>query len=93
MDDAEKSLRRAKKAIDEVGVPATATCSSTRATCRRDASIEKFFAAAKDQFGTIDFLVHSLAFANKDYLKKEHGSSRRRRARCTSRPSTSAPTA
>ena len=37
-------------------------------TLGSDESIEKFFAAAKEQFGTIDFLVHCLAFANKDYL-------------------------
>src|SRR5262245_1875031 len=33
-----------------------------------DESISTFFKAAKEKFGTIDFLVHSLAFANKDYL-------------------------
>src|SRR5436190_13009301 len=38
-----------------------------------DESIEKFLAAVRDQFGTIDFLVHSLAFANRDYLKKDEG--------------------
>ena len=36
----------------------------------KDEDVEKFFAAARDQFGTIDFLVHSLAFADKTYLEK-----------------------
>src|SRR3954464_5966143 len=36
-----------------------------------DESIETFFSAARDKFGQIDFLVHSLAFANRDYLKKD----------------------
>ena len=39
----------------------------------KDEDIEAFFAAATDKFGTIDFLVHSLAFANRDYLKKDQG--------------------
>jgi enoyl-[acyl-carrier protein] reductase I len=34
----------------------------------RDEDIEIFFKAAGERFGTIDFVVHSLAFANKDYL-------------------------
>lgn len=33
-----------------------------------DESIAAFFDAAKQKYGKIDFLVHSLAFANKDYL-------------------------
>jgi enoyl-[acyl-carrier protein] reductase I len=39
----------------------------------KDADIETFFAAARQHFGTIDFLVHSLAYANRDYLKKDTG--------------------
>jgi enoyl-[acyl-carrier protein] reductase I len=35
----------------------------------RDEDIEKFFAAAAGEFGKIDFLVHSLAFANREYLQ------------------------
>jgi enoyl-[acyl-carrier protein] reductase I len=38
-----------------------------------DESIASFFAAVAEKFGTIDFLVHSLAFANRDYLKKDAG--------------------
>ena len=36
----------------------------------KDEDVETFFNAARDQFGTIDFLVHSLAFADKTYLEK-----------------------
>ena len=38
-----------------------------------DESIAAFFAAAKEKFGAIDFLVHSLAFADYNYLKTEAG--------------------
>jgi len=70
MGDADKSLRRAKKSIDELGIsdPFLHTCD-----VGSDESISAFFDAAQKRFGTIDFLVHSLAFANKDYLKKEQG--------------------
>src|SRR5919106_1561691 len=36
----------------------------------KDEDIETFFSAARDKFGKIDFLVHSLAFADKTYLEK-----------------------
>jgi len=36
----------------------------------KDEDIETFFSAARDQFGKIDFVVHSLAFADKTYLEK-----------------------
>jgi enoyl-[acyl-carrier protein] reductase I len=36
----------------------------------KDEDVETFFSAARDQFGAIDFLVHSLAFADKNYLEK-----------------------
>ena len=70
MGDADKSLRRAKKSIDELGIT-----DGFLHTCDvgSDESIAAFFAAAKERFGTIDFLVHSLAFANKDFLKKQQG--------------------
>src|SRR3954470_18358965 len=61
----EKMERRVRKAMEEGGF-----ANEWLQPCDvgNDESIEKFFAAAKEQFGTIDFLVHSLAFANKDYL-------------------------
>ena len=70
MDNLEKSQRRVRKAMEESGFP-----DAWLHPCDvgSDESIERFFAAAKEQFGTIDFLVHSLAFANRDYLKKDPG--------------------
>jgi enoyl-[acyl-carrier protein] reductase I len=62
----EKMERRARKAMEEGGFG-----SEWLYPCdvSRDEDIETFFAAARDQFGTIDFLVHCLAFANKEYLQ------------------------
>src|SRR5215212_12057407 len=70
MDSPEKSQRRVRKAMEEGGFP-----DAWLHPCDvgSDESIEGFFAAARQQFGTIDFLVHSLAFANRDYLKKDDG--------------------
>src|SRR5438067_3352424 len=62
----EKMERRVRKAMEEGGF---ANEWLQRCDVGSDESIEKFFAAARDQFGAIDFLVHSLAFANRDYLK------------------------
>lgn len=61
----EKMERRARKAMEEGGF-----ADSWIAPCDvgSDESIESFFAAAKEKYGKIDFLVHCLAFANKDYL-------------------------
>jgi enoyl-[acyl-carrier protein] reductase I len=70
MDNIEKSQRRVKKAMDEGGF---GDAFLHPCDVGSDESIESFFAAARERFGTIDFLVHSLAFANKDYLKKEPG--------------------
>jgi enoyl-[acyl-carrier protein] reductase I len=70
MTSIEKSERRVRKAMDEGGFP-----NSWLHPCdvSSDESIEKFFAAAKEKFGTIDFLVHSLAFADYNYLKRDEG--------------------
>jgi len=70
MGDIDKSKRRVSKAMEENGFG-----DSFLYPCdvSSDESIESFFAAIKDKFGTIDFLVHSLAFANRDYLKKDAG--------------------
>lgn len=70
MNDIDKSRRRVSKAMQENGFG-----EEWLHPCDvgNDESIEQFFAAAKQQFGTIDFLVHCLAFANKDYLKKDEG--------------------
>src|SRR5882757_6773981 len=70
MGDAAKSERRVRKAMEENGF-----ADSWLHPCDvgSDASIETFFAAAKEKFGAIDFLVHCLAFANRDFLKKDEG--------------------
>jgi enoyl-[acyl-carrier protein] reductase I len=70
MGDIQKSERRVRKAMDENGFP-----NEWLSPCDvgSDESIEKFFTAAKEQFGTIDFLVHSLAFADRNYLKMDDG--------------------
>lgn len=70
MDNIEKSQRRVKKAMEENGFG-----SAWLHPCDvgSDESMETFFAAAREQFGTIDFLVHSLAFANREYLSKQYG--------------------
>ena len=61
-----KMERRARKALEEGGFG-----DAFLAPCdvADDASIASFFDAAKERFGTIDFLVHSLAFADREYLK------------------------
>jgi enoyl-[acyl-carrier protein] reductase I len=70
MDNREKSERRVRKAMEENGF-----ADNWLFPCDvgSDESIAAFFDAAKQQFGTIDFLVHSLAFANREYLKKDEG--------------------
>jgi enoyl-[acyl-carrier protein] reductase I len=70
MGDPAKSERRVRKAMEEGGF-----ADSWLHPCDvgSDESIDAFFAGAKQQFGKIDFLVHSLAFANKDFLRKEDG--------------------
>src|SRR5688572_13421677 len=62
----EKMLNRARKAMESgrFGDSFLAGCDVSD-----DASIEQFFSAAKDKLGQIDFLVHSLAFADREYLK------------------------
>ena len=66
----EKMERRVRKAMEEGGF-----ANEWLQPCDvgKDEEIEKFFAAARDQFGTIDFLVHSLAFADRNYQRKEPG--------------------
>ena len=62
-----KMERRARKALEEGGWGEETFL--TPCDVGDDASIDGFFAAAKEKFGTIDFLVHSLAFADREHLK------------------------
>jgi len=70
MGDSAKSERRVRKAMEEGGF-----ADSWLHPCDvgSDESIDLFFKSAAEKFGKIDFLVHSLAFANRDYLKKDEG--------------------
>ena len=61
----EKMERRARKSLDEMGA---SNAWLQPCDVGSDESIAAFFKAAAEQFGTIDFMVHSLAFANRDYL-------------------------
>jgi enoyl-[acyl-carrier protein] reductase I len=70
MDNIEKSQRRVRKAMQENGF---ADAWLHPCDVGSDESIQAFFDGAKQQFGKIDFLVHSLAFANRDYLRSVHG--------------------
>jgi enoyl-[acyl-carrier protein] reductase I len=71
MDNREKSERRVRKAMEEMGF---ANEWLAPVDVSKDDQIEAFFAGAKEQFGTIDFVVHSLAFADRTYLQKQYGS-------------------
>jgi len=66
----EKMERRVRRAMEEGGYPNEWL---HPVDVSNDQSIADFFAAAQKQFGQIDFLVHCLAFANKDYLEKKEG--------------------
>jgi enoyl-[acyl-carrier protein] reductase I len=70
LDNPEKSERRARKALEVYGIN-----DAWMHPCdvSRDEDIDAFFKATQEKFGTIDFLVHSLAFANPNYLKKDEG--------------------
>jgi enoyl-[acyl-carrier protein] reductase I len=65
-----KMEHRVRKAMQEGGY-----ADSWLAPCdvSKDEDIETFFAGAAAQFGKIDFLVHSLAFADRNYLKRDAG--------------------
>ena len=62
MDNIVKSERRCRKAMEEGGF---SDAWLHPCDVSSDESIEKFFAGVKEQLGTIDFLVHSLAFADR----------------------------
>jgi enoyl-[acyl-carrier protein] reductase I len=56
--------RRVRSLAESIGVTQLIECEVTD-----DASMDKAFAQLKDAFGTIDFLVHSIAFSDKNELK------------------------
>jgi enoyl-[acyl-carrier protein] reductase I len=62
----EKMERRARKAIEALGMnnPWLASCDAGS-----DADLDTVFGKLKADFDAIDFLVHSIAFADREYLK------------------------
>ncbi len=62
----EKNERRVSKALEEIGVtdPWLLPCDVAK-----DVDLDATFAAAKERFDTLDFVVHSLAYADRAYLK------------------------
>ena len=62
----EKRERRVQKALEEIGVT-----NGWLLPCdvSKDADLDSTFAATRERFDTIDFMVHSLAFADRTYLK------------------------
>jgi enoyl-[acyl-carrier protein] reductase I len=62
----EKSERRVQKALEEIGVT-----NGWLLPCdvSKDPDLDSTFAATRERFDTIDFMVHSLAFADRTYLK------------------------
>ena len=63
----DKMERRLRKAMDSLGVPDAWTTSLDAAS---DEDLDRVFAKVAADVGTIDFLVHSIAFADKDWLKE-----------------------
>src|SRR3989304_2903090 len=61
----EKSEKRVQKALEEIGVT-----NGWLLPCdvSKDADLDATFAATRERFDTIDFVVHSLAFADRTYL-------------------------
>ena len=63
----EKMERRCRNALDELGVKDPWLMPMDAGS---DADLDAAFARIAKDFGTIDFLVHSIAFADKDWLKE-----------------------
>ena len=63
----EKMERRCRKAVEQLGVAAPWLQSMDAGS---DEDLDRVFAQVKSDFNEIDFLVHSIAFADKDWLKQ-----------------------
>lgn len=59
----EKILKRVQKVADELEIDTLFECNVTN-----DASIDAMFDALKEKWGKLDFVVHALAFSDKDEL-------------------------
>jgi enoyl-[acyl-carrier protein] reductase I len=64
----EKMERRCRKAIDQLGVTEPWLASLDAGS---DQQLDDVFAKIGADFGGLDFLVHSIAFADKDWLKED----------------------
>jgi enoyl-[acyl-carrier protein] reductase I len=62
----ERMERRCRKAVDQLGVSDPWLASLDAGS---DDELDEVFGRIGNEFGTIDFLVHSIAFADKDWLK------------------------
>jgi len=63
----EKMERRCRKAVEQLGV---ADPWLVPMDAGSDEDLDRVFDQVKRDFGTIDFLVHSIAFADKDWLRE-----------------------
>jgi enoyl-[acyl-carrier protein] reductase I len=62
----EKMERRCRKAVEQLGIGDPWLVSMDAGS---DEDLDRVFSQIKTDFGSIDFLVHSIAFADKDWLK------------------------
>jgi enoyl-[acyl-carrier protein] reductase I len=62
----EKMARRVRKALEsgQINDPWLMECDAGK-----DEDLERVFTAARDRFDTLDFVVHSIAFADREFLK------------------------
>ena len=60
----EKMERRVRRALADIPLPWLVPCDASK-----DADLDATFTAAKESFGSLDFVVHSVAFANRDDLQ------------------------
>src|SRR3990172_11754741 len=60
----EKNEKRVQRALEEIGVPSAWLFPSD---VSKDSDLDATFAAVRERFDTIDFVVHSLAFADRTY--------------------------
>ena len=63
----EKMERRVRKALDDGGLPDAWIFPCDVA---RDEDLDRLFIAVGERFGRLDFLVHSVAYADREYLQE-----------------------
>lgn len=66
----DKMERRCRMAVEELGVKDPWLAPMDAAN---DADLDAVFSRIKAEFGTIDFLVHSIAYADKSWLRMDQG--------------------